>query len=166
MKRSFIILVLSLLPLFSAFAQQTRNTTATGLLKSYEDIDAFRCFELSGSALSFAKPFIKTTPAGALVRNTKAIYICSIDEKYQDDMNNFLSKALTTLDTSYNKLAEQGFNGTNNIIFIDSKSVENFSEIVMLITGKGKVSAFVFQGNFSKTDLEEMAKKAAKQEIK
>lgn len=162
MKRLLIVLASCFLVSVSAHAQQ--NTPAISLLESYEDCKDFKYIEMAGHKLNFAKPFIKRTPAGALIDKTKGLYMCIVDERNAEEAKGFQSKADSVFRADYTLLAEQDFNGTFHSIFIDGQDLDAFSEVVMLTKGKGKVSAFVFYGNYDKECLEEMARTAAEQE--
>lgn len=152
--RRLIIVIISILAFSSALSAQT---PVKSLADSCEDYKGVKVIDVSGTSMTFARPYIRKSPMGSLADNVEAVTILSLKKAPDNVQGEFLARLRRTMKSYQFYGKETGEDG--NIVEVYGSPIKNGVVHELVVYNPDNYVLFSIRGTYPVTELQKLAPK-------
>ena len=152
--RRIIIVIISILAFSSALSAQT---PVKSLADSYEDYKDVKVIDVSGTSMTFARPYIRKSPMGPLADNVEAVTILSLKKAPDNVQEEFLARLRSTMKSYqfYGKVTGED----GNVVEVYGSPIKNGVVHELVVYNPDNHVLFSIRGSYPVTELQKLAPK-------
>lgn len=132
------------------------QTPIVSLAQSYDGQKGVKVIDVSGTAMSFARPYIRKSPMGPMADNVSAATIISLKKAQDNVLNDFLTRLRNILNSYqlYGKTTDDG-----NTVVVYGSPIKNGIVHELVVYSPDNHVVFSLRGSYPYDDLKKLEPK-------
>ena len=132
------------------------QTPIVSLAQSYDGQKGVKVIDVSGTAISFARPYIRKSPMGPMADNVSAATIISLKKAQDNVLNDFLTRLRNILNSYqlYGKTTDDG-----NTVVVYGSPIKNGIVHELVVYSPDNHVVFSLRGSYPYDDLKKLEPK-------